>query len=146
FSDRFVPGDISNTVHDLLVADVGEGLSLYACGSFTTAGGTTINRVARWDGLRWSPLANGLGSTVNALVAFDSGNGNGEELYAVGQFSAGGLARIARWDGHAWQPVGSGLNNTGHAAVVFDDDGEGPNPPALYVAGAFTTAGGVAVS
>jgi hypothetical protein len=38
------------------------GGNLYAGGSFTTAGGTTVNRIARWNGTSWSALGTGMDS------------------------------------------------------------------------------------
>ncbi|MEB3214320.1 MAG: hypothetical protein VKL39_23425, partial [Leptolyngbyaceae bacterium] len=78
--------------------------NLYAGGSFTVAGGITVNRIAKWDGSSWSALGSGVNigvnNSVNAL-AFDN-NGN---LYAGGSFTvAGGITvnRIAKWDGSSW--------------------------------------------
>jgi len=73
----------------------------------------------------------------------------GAALYAGGASSvAGGKAanRIARWNGSSWSALGSGVSsNPGsavavHALTVYDDGGGA----ALYVAGRFTIAGGVA--
>jgi hypothetical protein len=72
---------------------------------------------------------------------------SGPQLYAAGSFL--GLRRIAKWDGQAWSPLGSGLGtsqpggNAAFALEVFDEDAGGPGPPALFVAGEFTVAGGV---
>jgi hypothetical protein len=86
----------------LTVFNDGSGPALYAGGSFTTAGGTVANRVAKWDGAAWSPLpgpdGNGMNDSVLALTVFD--DGRGPALYAGGNFStAGGIHswRIARW-------------------------------------------------
>jgi hypothetical protein len=38
--------------------------------------------------------------------------------------------------------LGLGTNVTVGALAVFDDDGDGPNPPALYAGGNFSAAGG----
>ncbi len=95
-----------------------------------------------------------LTGTVCALANFDP-DGPGPaptSLIAAGDFTlAGGLpvGRIAKWDGRHWLPLGTGLggaNSTVYGATVFDDDDAGPLPPALYVCGNFTTAGGVAAS
>jgi len=48
---------------------------------------------------------------------------------------------VAKWDGSSWSPLGSGVSSTVYALAVFDD-GTGD---ALYVGGAFSTAGGAAV-
>src|SRR6185503_12153090 len=40
------------------------GSNLYAGGNFTTAGGSPVNHIAKWDGSSWSPLGSGLGAEV----------------------------------------------------------------------------------
>src|SRR5207249_3332646 len=69
--------------------------------------------------------------------------------YAAGVFATAGGAsasNIARWNGMTWSPLGSGTDGQVNALAVLDDDGDGPNPPAMYVAGLFTIAGGVTVN
>jgi trimeric autotransporter adhesin len=126
----------------------GSGPALYAGGGFTTAGGVSANRIARWDGESWSALGSGMGCCyVYALTAFDDGSGSGPALYAGGIFTtAGGVTvnRIAKWDGESWSALGSGMNGYVYALTVFDD-GSGSGP-ALYAGGTFTTAGGVSAS
>ena len=143
----------NNTVHALTVFDDGSGSgpALYAGGAFTTAGGVTANRIAKWNGSSWSSLGTGANSTVRAISIFDDGSGSGPALYAGGLFtSAGGLSVnfIAKWNGTTWSSLGTGSANGVNAAVeaitVFDDgpgDGTG-----LYAGGAFTAAGGVTAS
>ena len=99
---------------------------------------TATNRIARWDGVAWSPLASGLSASVETLLVFD--DGIGAMLYAGGAFTtAGGVPAEggARWDGAAWGPVGEGLNATVRVLTVFDD-GTGA---ALYAGGDFTASG-----
>ena len=56
-------------------------LGCAAGGSFTNAGGTPANSIARWDGTHWLALGSGLGgtnydeTTVNALAV------SGHDLY-----------------------------------------------------------------
>jgi hypothetical protein len=129
----------------LAVFDDGRGPALYAGGDFTTAGGVSCSRIARWDGSTWSALGSGMNSWVNALAVYD--DGRGPALYAGGWFTtAGGAAvnRIARWDGSSWSALGSGLtglpvSDLGVDALAVYDDGRGP---ALYAGGYFNTAGG----
>jgi hypothetical protein len=116
-------------VRALAVSATGE---LFAGGDFTTAGGVSASRVARWDGANWSPLGSGVNNAVYALGVNDSG-----EVYAGGFFNnAGGSSAlfIAKWDGSNWTPLGSGLNGAVHAIAVEGSD--------VYAAGVFTTAGG----
>src|ERR1041385_2704405 len=69
---------------------------LIAGGSFTNAGGTPVNNIARWNGSMWQPLGTGTNGAVQALAVFNN------ELIAAGVFTtAGGVTvnRIARWNG-----------------------------------------------
>jgi trimeric autotransporter adhesin len=126
--------------------DDGGGPALYAGGSFNLAGGLTAKRIAKWDGLHWSPVGGGVDggmSEVQALAVFD--DGSGPALHAGGNFTGAGgvtMARhVAKWDGTSWWHLDGGMNERVHALTVFDD-GTGP---ALYAGGAFTLAGGVPV-
>jgi len=138
-------------VRALAVYDDGSGPALYAGGTFTTAGGVTVNNIARWDGSAWTSLENpngtGMNSRVNALAVYD--DGSGPALYAGGYFAtAGGFTvnRVARWDGSTWSslagPSGTGVSGEVYALTVFDD-GWGP---ALYAGGYFTKAGSLTVN
>ena len=44
------------------------GTTLYAGGGFTTAGGVTVNCVAKWNGSAWSALGTGMDYDVYALA------------------------------------------------------------------------------
>lgn len=121
----------------------GSGPALYVGGAFTTAGGKTINRIAKWDGQHWFPLGQGMTGAVHALAVFDDGFGGGPALYAGGDFpSVNGVsntARIAKWNGQTWSALGTGMNSNVEALAVFDDG----NGAALYAGGYFTVAGGI---
>ena len=111
------------------------GSTLYAGGSFTTAGGITANDIAQWNGTSWSALGSGMGSdfsfaTVYALAV------SGSTLYAGGDFTtAGGIPAndIAQWNGSSWSALGSGMNSDVDALAVSGST--------LYAGGDFTTAG-----
>ncbi|MBI1382534.1 MAG: hypothetical protein GC161_15770 [Planctomycetaceae bacterium] len=123
--------------------DDGTGPALFAAGTFTVAGAGVATRIAKWNGVSWSPLGPGLNGAVRALAVWD--DGNGEDLYAAGAFSAAGgtLAnRVARWDGSSWSALGGGANDTITALAVYDD-GSGPQ---LFAAGLFTSAGSASAS
>lgn len=91
---------------------------IIAGGNFLlTAGGDTMNCIARWDGTSWSALGNGMmgptgsGPTqcgpglVNALTVYDG------SLIAGGRFQGadGQIMRyVARWDGASWHAMGTG--------------------------------------
>ncbi|MCH7592762.1 MAG: hypothetical protein IH989_08295 [Planctomycetes bacterium] len=64
---------------------------LIAGGWFTTAGGTTVNSIARWDGASWSPLGSGMDDWVAALTVYNG------ELIAGGIFTTAGGQVSAYW-------------------------------------------------
>jgi hypothetical protein len=114
------------------------GELLVIAGYFPTAGNTTVNSVATWDGNVFGALAGGVDGEIRALVTYDG------DLIAGGLFDyAGGTAarNIARWDGNAWHPLGAGVYDAipdGTTDDVWDMvvwQGD------LYVAGSFTHAG-----
>jgi hypothetical protein len=108
---------------------------LIACGGFTTAGGISANRIARWNGTTWSPLGSGMNEQVYTLSVFNN------ELIAGGVFTnAGGTGAnyIAKWNGTTWSPLGSGMNSSVLALSTFNST--------LIAGGYFTTAGGVSAN
>lgn len=115
--------------------------ALVAGGAFVSAGGVTVNRIARWNGASWAAFGTGSTSQVNAVACFDDGTGRGASLYAGGTFVSNGVTTdgIGRWDG-AWHALDHGLNGIVRA-VAYLDDGSGTEP-ALFVGGSFTSAGG----
>jgi hypothetical protein len=110
-----------------------------AGGFFTTAGGVSANRIARWNGSSWTALGSGVNEgTVTSIIALAVlPNGN---LVAGGDFTtAGGVTanNIARWNGSSWAPLGSGMNSRGVYALAAL-----PNVD-LVAGGTFATAGGL---
>jgi len=80
---------------------------LYAGGYFITAGGITVNHIAKWNGTDWSALGTGTDGKVTALCMHNG------ELYAGGAFTtAGGVSakNIAKWNGNSWQALGAGVD------------------------------------
>jgi hypothetical protein len=112
-----------------------DGITLYAGGEFTSAGGVAASCIAGWTGNEWTSMTSdgdGITGYVYALAWC------GNNLYAGGWFtSAGGVAanNVAMWDGTAWHALGDGTNGRVQA-LAWD----GSN---LYAGGAFTTAGGM---
>ncbi len=105
--------------------------SIYAGGTFTTAGGTSAFRLARWTGTSWQPVGGGAGGTVLALAVFDN------KLYVGGEFSSVGgqaIPYLAAWDGNSWSAPGGGVNGFVNALAVTGTE--------LLVGGSFTQAGG----
>jgi hypothetical protein len=126
--------------------------SLFAGGDFVTAAGVTVNQIARWNGWNWTALGTGLGGAsgkyAGVLKTLDE-DGPGPmqpALYVGGLFDqAGGVnaPNLAKWNGSSWTGFGAGPGGAVYDVAVFDDDGPGPDPSSLYVAGRFTVGGGV---
>jgi hypothetical protein len=95
------------------VLKIGPDGFLYAGGDFGTAGGVTVNGIARWDGSSWTALGSGLGVGVYSL-AF-----SGSTLYAGGSFTSPST-RIAMWNGSSWSSMGT-LGNTVQALTIGTD-------------------------
>ncbi|MFZ2630001.1 MAG: hypothetical protein WA081_07925 [Desulfosalsimonadaceae bacterium] len=112
--------------------------SIFIGGSFTTVSGSTITRVARWDGTNWNALGAGISNgTVYALAL----NAAGTRLYAGGSFTTALGAPgnyIAQWDigASTWSAMGTGVNGAVRALTLDAATGF------LYAGGSFTTAGG----
>jgi len=119
---------MNNYVSSLIVY----GGELIAGGLFTTAGGVSANRIARWNGSGWSALGTGVNGDIRALIVYNG------ELIAGGDFTQAGGAfvnYIARWDGSSWSALGIGMNDRVRALTVYNNE--------LIAGGWFTQAGGV---
>jgi hypothetical protein len=100
---------------------------VYAGGLFTTAGGITCNRIAKWNGSQWQPLGVGLNGTVFGM-AFDPQG----KLWVVGSFTAlaSGVNTINRfiaiWDGSRWQPAPILLSSvsSGYSRIIIQPSGK----------------------
>ena len=134
------PGFSSGIGFDFVAHDDGSGAALYLGGNFTTIGGTSAARIAKWDGSGWSALGGGLSS--NECYAVGSFGG---DLYAAGYFNSAdgvaGTAKLARWDGTQWHSIGAQLELFSNQLwdLTTWDDGNGD---ALYIAGNFMNIGG----
>lgn len=127
-TDNGVAGSGAIRVYDLTATTSG----LYAGGTFTTADGIAVNRIAKWDGSSWSALGAGLTDRANDIAEWDGA------IYAGGNFTTagiGGANRIAKWDGVNWSALGAGVSGEVFA-LAGDNSG-------LYVGGSFTDAAGV---
>jgi trimeric autotransporter adhesin len=79
-----VAGGFDNSVRSLRVFDNGSGPALYAAGTFNKTGPLTnqkdLQRVARWDGQEWQPIADTTGQQpfvgVDHLGSFSAGGAN----------------------------------------------------------------------
>lgn len=101
----FTDGPITSAVRD------GRG-GCIVIGPFTTVGGVAANRIARWDGVTFHPLGDGLPSPPRAVYVLRNG-----DVIASGQtFTAfGGFGHLARWNGSTWSffsfPVNQWIND-----------------------------------
>jgi hypothetical protein len=88
------------------------GSDLYVGGDFTTAGGASANRVARWNGSAWSALGSGVNTTVNALAVSGSQVFSG---YAndVSVFNSAVTS--------TFEPISAAVNNSGDATLTYID-------------------------
>jgi hypothetical protein len=137
----------SNGVNNEVFALAVVGNEVVVGGSFTSAGGMSANRVARFNTLTntWSSLGTGSSNGVNAGVRALAVVGN--EVYVGGLFtSAGGMSAngVARFNTltNTWSSLGTGssngVNNTVRALAVVGNE--------VYVGGIFTSAGGMSAN
>lgn len=113
---------------------------LYVGGTFTTAGLTSANRVARWSAANgWQDVGGGADGEVYDL--FTHNDGSGEALYAVGAFNnIGGVAasHIAKWNGAGWCQVGTGADVSISAQPRIGYSYQSSGARNLVIGGSFT--------
>ncbi len=80
--------------------------SLIVTGNFTHAGGIPASNVARWNGLNWQAMGQGLDGLGIGLLQYTPvlPAGNDGFLYATGRFNRpdGASSPLARWDDSTW--------------------------------------------
>lgn len=92
------------------------GADLFVGGVFTQAGVVAAENIARFDGVDWHAMGDGLDAAVLTIGQFNG------ELIAGGLFNASGqapLSRIARWDGQAWHAMGDGFDGPVFALAEY---------------------------
>jgi hypothetical protein len=125
--------------------------ALYAGGQFTTAGGQSASYIAKWDGLIWSPLGDGVTSPipsldeVEALVEYDDGSGAGPALIAGGDFdvSPGGDSYVAKWGCPAIDVLPGCFGNPAELISLSEERSIGSTLEVSLSSGAFSTGLGV---
>lgn len=123
---RLDPYGLNDTVYDL---ESYRG-DLIAAGSFTEAGGSPANRIARWDGQAWHALGMGVNGDVFHAQTI------GDSLFVAGTFTeAGGQVAnyIALWDGQVWSPIAEEPDNRVSAITQYHGD--------LVIGGRFSRVG-----
>jgi hypothetical protein len=128
-------GLANNGLNDTVFGIVVNNNDVYVSGKFTTAGGNSANRVARWNGSSWSALGNGIDDdNVYAIGIVNN------ILYVGGNFTSvngnASIKNIAQWNTvtNTWSAVGTGLNNSVGAIATYNG--------ILYAGGSFINAGG----
>ncbi|MFG0283524.1 MAG: hypothetical protein ACF8R7_03805 [Phycisphaerales bacterium JB039] len=137
-----IGGSFSPNVFDIEVFDDGSGPAVFIGGRFDFVDGVPATYVAKWDGVEWSEVGDGLISLsplfgVEAMTVFD--DGTGPALYVAGaDFAPVGepSASVARWDGAEWKTIGADLGGRITSLQVFDD-GSGAGEQ-LYLGGTAT--------
>jgi hypothetical protein len=94
---------------------------LIAGGDFTTAGGVTTPRIARWDGTQWYEMGEGFSAPVRALTVYNNELVAGGDFDYVENVPRDTVNRIARWDGSAWNSLGNGMSWSVDALTIYDD-------------------------
>jgi hypothetical protein len=129
-----LPGH-SPRVNAIAVASNGD---VYVGGDFETAGGVTVNNIARWDGSSWHALGSGTGGDFVPVMAIAI---SGSDVYIGGFFDTVGGSphpRVARWNGSAWSGLGGGVGGSlPPETAVFAIAISGSN---IYVGGGFNEA------
>ncbi len=136
--------------------DDGTGPALYIGGDFATVEGRFVGGVVKWDGVRLSPVGQGVGfvlgsaGQVRALASVDfDGPGGAPASIVVGgsffnAFNTDGTEvpspSLARWAGGQWQPMGADFTSDIEAIpgvatlIVANAENTGPR---LYIGGGF---------
>lgn len=95
---------------------------LIVAGLFKSAGGVPANSVARWDGISWHPMGNGIDDfhynpQLDQVKCLELHQGS---LFAGGAFSCyddnSSLGFVAEWNGASWQCVCGG-------GILFGESG-----------------------
>ena len=116
---------------------------VYVGGYFNTAGDSSANSVARWNGSTWDNMLGGVTSpeptywwgTVRKLLIY------GSWVYVGGSFEyAGGSStdNLAIWTGSSWTTIYTGTNGGILDVYISGTD--------VYLAGDFTVAGGISAN
>jgi hypothetical protein len=99
--------------------------ALYVGGIFDSIGGIAANNIAKWDGISWSALGNGVttSQTVNPqYTSVDAIYSFNNELIVGGIFAKAGTTNvnnIAKWNGSSWSALSNGIPASGDIFINY---------------------------
>jgi len=114
-----------------------DGSDLYVGGAFHYIGNVIASGIARWDGIQWHALGDGITGDVRAIAVI------GSDVYVGGMLTGAGgspASGIARWNGSSWDNVAGGVNANGIVIALASNESN------LYMGGSFSTAGGISAN
>lgn len=138
---RALSTGMSGGTPSVLALNYGLDGTLYAGGSFTQAGSSGADYIAKWDGTAWAVLKSA--TSINGIVRAITTGPDGR-IYVGGDFTnADGIAAadyIAVYNPVAdtWAALGTGAGNLAVYALAFDTLGR------LWAGGGFPSMGGIA--
>lgn len=96
-----ITGGENAAVRTMAVFDDGTGPALHVGGLFTDAGGIPVANIAKWNGVTWSAVGNGLDDTVHALTVVEDTGEPSPSLYPIFDFDFSTLSD----NGQTYLPV-----------------------------------------
>ncbi|MFN0131747.1 MAG: GC-type dockerin domain-anchored protein [Phycisphaerales bacterium] len=105
-------------IHALAAVTDAAGSALYAGGWFTSIGGVSAERIARYGNGVWTPLGSGIPGPFNSHGFMDccanvhSITADAGIVYVGGNFIFGGgvlLESLGQWDGSQWRDLAGGM-------------------------------------
>ncbi len=129
-------GGVNNTVRAIYIDNVKD--HIYAGGEFTTAGGISAKRIARWDGNNWSRLCSGANNTVYAVTAKSSTVPaiHWGDVYVGGEFTTAGgksISYLAHWDNNTLLQKAPGDNANISSGYVLHANFPNPFNPSTSI-------------
>jgi trimeric autotransporter adhesin len=121
-----------------------DGSVIYISGNLSSANGTLLGGIAKWDGFYWDNLQGGAWKENGTPYFSDMAMDRDGNIIAVGLFTlAGGNCanNIALWDGTSWGGLGNETSLDGPVYSMLPDINGG-----FYAGGAFICAGGMVVN
>ncbi len=131
----------NSTVGLIAALSIDDAGIVYAGGDFSRAGGSPAKNIAKWNGVSWAPLSEGVSGCARNCITAMQFDRHGD-LFVGGAFSG----YLAKWNGVMWSSIISGGSWNGCdwnycvSSLVFDDAN------ALFVGGIFTTISGVSAN